>query len=84
MVWGGVWRGFGELGCSYDEIVQQLHSLASQLRIALPVAWGQQDPGPRKGAPEAVGLISRLLLTNCLCSAMLFFGSEAGFGFGDD
>jgi len=29
--------------------------LLLSLRIALPVAWGQQDPGPRKGAPGAGG-----------------------------
>ena len=29
--------------------------LLLSLRIALPVAWGQQDPGPRKGAPGGGG-----------------------------
>jgi hypothetical protein len=76
MVWGGVWRGFGELGCSHDEIVHRLPSVASQPpeRFARRVGVSR-TPARGRARPEAVGLISRLLPTSCLCSAMPFFAS---------
>jgi len=55
--------------------------LLLSLRIALPVAWGQQDPGPRKGAPGGGG--PYLTLTpnelSLFSHAFLRFGKQVRF-----